>query len=141
MHDRTRDPLAWSISAGTPRHEAAAMRLVDRGRAELEAGTTDNALDLLDEAIRLDPGCVPAYIARAQASLLVGATRGARIDLDRAAAQQPRGPWLAEVVAVEGEVYETEGRNDAAIAAYRRALVIHPANRTARKALSRLLAR
>ncbi|MFP6665336.1 MAG: hypothetical protein VCC00_14170 [Deltaproteobacteria bacterium] len=141
MHDRTRDPLGWSISAHTPPHAAAAMRLVDRARAELQAGTTGHAFDLLDEAIRADPGCVPAYVARAQASLLVGSTGGARADLKRAAAAQPRGAWLAEVVAVGGEVYETEGRSDVAIAAYRRALVIHPANRTARKALSRLLAR
>lgn len=117
------------------------MRLVDRARSELAGGTADSAFELLDQALELDPDSVPAYVERARASMLVGSTVGARQDLDRALALQPTGAWLAEVVAVGGEVYEIEGREDTAVVAYRRALVIHPPNRTAREALSRLLAR
>lgn len=141
MHDRTRDPLSWSISSRTPRSVAASMRLVDRARAELAGGTAEGAFELLDQALELDPGSVPAHVERARAAMLVGSTHGARADLEKALALQPKGAWLAEVVAVGGEVYETEGREDAAVVAYRRALVIHPPNRTAREALSRLLAR
>ena len=117
------------------------MRLVDRARAELEAGTAGRAFELLDEAVRADPDCVSAYLTRAQASLLVGSTAEARRDLQVAVALDPKGAWLAELVAVNGEVYEVEGDEDSAIASYRRALGIYPANRTARVALTRLLAR
>jgi hypothetical protein len=141
IQDRTRDPLAWSIHSGTSPSQAAAMRLVDRARAELEAGTAGRAFELLDEAVRADPDCVPAYLTRAQASLLVGSTGDARRDLQLAVALKPKGAWLAELVAVNGEVYEVEGDEDSAIASYRRALGIYPANRTARVALTRLLAR
>lgn len=141
MHDRARDPLSWSISSNTPRSVAASMRLVDRARSELAGGTADGAFELLDQALVLDPESVPAYVERARASILVGSMHGAREDLDQALALQPTGAWLAEVVAVGGEVYEIEGREDTAVVAYRRALVIHPPNRTAREALSRLLAR
>ena len=141
IRDRTRDPLAWSIHGGTTPSQAAAMRLVDRARGELEAGTAGRAFELLDEAVRADPNCVPAYLTRAQASLLVGSTGEARRDLQAAVLLEPKGAWLAELVAVNGEVYEVEGDQDSAIASYRRALGIYPANRTARVALSRLLAR
>lgn len=124
-----------------PQHEAAARRLVDRARMEIDAGTAGRAFELLDEAIRLDPGCVPAYVLRARASLLVGSTEEARADLNRAVELNPKGAWLAEVVAVNGEVYEVEGNRDAAVAAYRRALGIFAPNRTAREALSQLLSR
>ena len=141
IRDRTRDPLAWSIHPGTSPGQAAAMRLVDRARAELEAGTAGQAFELLDEAVRADPDCVPAYLTRAQASLLVGSPDEARRDLQAAVDLDPKGAWLAELVAVNGEVYEVEGDRDSAIASYRRALGIYPANRTARVALTRLLAR
>ena len=141
IQDRTRDPLSWSIHSGTSPGQASAMRLVDRARAELEAGTAGRAFELLDEAVRADPACVPAYLTRAQASLLVGSTGDARRDLQLAVAYEPKGAWLAELVAVNGEVYEVEGERDNAIASYRRALGIYPANRTARVALTRLLAR
>ena len=70
-----------------------------------------------------------------------GSIEPARQDLERAEALEPAAPWLAETVAIYGATYEIEGRPDAALAAYRRALRIYPANRTSKEALRRLTGR
>ena len=114
------------------------MRLADRARQELDRGTTAHALELLDAAIERDPDVVVPYVIRAQAYLVEGASQQARGDLERAVALGPSTPWLAEVVAINGGIFELNGNMDAAVAAYRRALQISAANVTAREALARL---
>lgn len=114
------------------------LRLAERGRQELQKGTTARAFELLDAAIEAEPDSVPPWVIRAQAHLAEGAGGPAREDLKEAVDLDPRPPWLAEIVAVNGSILELEGNRDGAIASYRRALQISAANVTAREALERL---
>lgn len=136
--DRTREPFSARIGRTTPARTRAAFRLADRARRELESGTTAAALDLIDRAIDLLPNTAAFYVVRAQAHVAEGSAAAARSDLERAAALHPSPPWLAEAVATNGAIEESAGHLGAAQAAYRRALQIDPANRSARRALRRL---
>jgi len=136
--DITREPLTAAITVDMDPDEAMSLRLAERGRQELQNGTTTQAFELLDAAIDREPDCVPPYVIRAQAHLAEGAGSQAREDLKEAVDLDPRAPWLAEIVAVNGAILELEGNPDGAVAAYRRALQISSANVTAREALQRL---
>lgn len=118
----------------------SALEMGELARLELEAGTTVRAFDLLDAAIRREPGLVELYVVRAHAHLAEGSAELARADLRRASELAPDTPWLAEIIAAGGAADEIEGRTDGALAAYRRALRLYPANQTARAALRRLAA-
>jgi Tfp pilus assembly protein PilF len=136
--DVTHEPLTRMIDARTPPSMANAIETAERGRRELDSGTTDRAIELLDESIRLAPQLGPAYVLRAKAHLAEGASASARADLDRAAKLSPDPVWMAEIIAVGGAVYEVQGNSDAAVGAYRRALGVYPGNATAQAALRRL---
>ena len=136
--DVTREPLTLAITVDTGPDAAMALRLADQAREELNRGTTGRALELLDAAVEQDPKTVEPYVIRAQAYLVEGASEEAREDLQRAVELGPSTPWLAEVVAINGGIFELDGNVDAAVAAYRRALQISAANVSAREALVRL---
>src|SRR5581483_1220038 len=136
--DVTREPFTRAIDARTPEPTARALEAADRARVELESGTTGRAIDLADEALRISPNSVPAWVVRARALLAEGSPGLARSDLDHAATLSPDPAWMAEIVALQGATLEAEGKNEAALAAYRRAVVTFPANRTARDGLRRL---
>jgi tetratricopeptide (TPR) repeat protein len=116
----------------------SALELGDRARSELESGTIVRALELLDAAIAMEPELPELYVVRAQAFLAEGSTERARQDLRRGGELRPDAAWLAEIIAANGAAYEIEGRLDAALVAYRRALRVYSANQTARDALRRL---
>ncbi len=136
--DTTREPLTRMVTVNTSSRDAASLKLADRARAELDSGTTDEAVELLDTAIDASPKLAPPYVLRARAFLAEGNTDAARADLDKAAALPAPTAWVAETAAVRGAVFEAEGNRTEAIAAYRRALRISPANITAKEALKRL---
>ena len=136
--DTTREPLARLVTKGTSSRDAAALKLGDRARTELESGTTDEAFQLLDTAIESSPKLQPLYVLRARAYLAEGNAEMARADLDRAAALPAPTAWVAEAAAMRGAVFEVQGNKTEAIAAYRRALKIFPGNLTAKDALKRL---
>lgn len=138
--DTTREPLTRMVTANTSARDASSLKLADRARAELDGGTTDSAFELLDTAIEASPKLAPPYVLRARAFLAEGNTDAARADLDKAAALPAPTAWVAETAALRGAVFEAEGNRTEAIAAYRRALRISPANQTAREALKRLTA-
>ncbi|MEW6270293.1 MAG: hypothetical protein AB1689_13460, partial [Thermodesulfobacteriota bacterium] len=138
--DITREPLTRLIDGSTPPRDAAALKLAERAREELNEGTTENAFELLDTAIKNAPNVQPPYVLRARAYLAEGATTQARADLDKAAAISAPAPWVAEAAAVRGMMFELEGNRTEALAAYRRALRIFPGNVRARDALKRLTA-
>jgi tetratricopeptide (TPR) repeat protein len=137
--DVTRRPLTIAIRWDTPPAEAQALRFAEKAREEVERGTTERAIELLDAAIRSSPQSVPPYVVRAQVLLAEGSLEQARADLEKAAGLEPGWAWLAEIVALRGAVYEVEGDRDAALASYRRALRISSANQTARESLARLV--
>lgn len=136
--DTTRDPLTRLVADGTSSRDAAALKIGDRARVELESGTTDEAFQLLDAAIESSPKLQPLYVLRAKAFLAEGNAEMARADLDRAAALPAPTPWVAEAAAMKGAAFEVQGNKAEAIAAYRRALKIFPGNLTAKEALKRL---
>lgn len=136
--DPTRRPLVEALGSYVTPREEAALSMGDRAQAELNAGTTVRAFELLDVAIGMEPELMPLYVVRAHAFLAEGAPYLARADLERAAELHPDAAWLAEIIAVNGAAYELEGRTDVALVAYRRALRIFSANQTAREALQRL---
>jgi tetratricopeptide (TPR) repeat protein len=136
--DATRGPLTRGIDSRTPISTARALETAERAQIELQRGTTDRAIELADEALRLSPVTVPAWVVRARALLAEGSPSLARADLEHAATLSPNPAWMAEIVALTGATHEAEGRQEAALAAYRRAVVIFPANQTARQGLRRL---
>jgi hypothetical protein len=137
LADVTREPLTRGIAAATPTTTARSLETAERARIELQHGTTGRAIELADEALRLAP-TAPALVVRARALLAEGSPELARADLDRAAKLSPNPAWRAEIVAVTGATREAEGNLDAALTAYRQAVVIFPANQTARDGLRRL---
>lgn len=136
--DTTRDPLSRLVTDNTSSRDAAALKLGDRARVELDSGTTDEAFQLLDTAIESAPKLQPLYVLRAKAFLAEGNADMARADLERAAALPAPTPWIAEAAAMRGAAFEVQGNKTEAIAAYRRALKIFPGNLTAKDALKRL---
>jgi|RhiMethySRZTD1v2_1073278.scaffolds.fasta_scaffold150589_2 Tfp pilus assembly protein PilF len=136
--DATRSPLTSRLGVNDPENVVSALQMGDLARRELEAGTTVRAFELLDAAIQMAPERMELYVVRAQAHLAEGSSEPARADLQRAEELQPDAPWLAEIIADNGAADEVEGRPDRALAAYRRALRLYPANQTARAALQRL---
>jgi hypothetical protein len=136
--DVTREPLTRGVDSRTPMPTARALETAERARVELQSGTTERAIELADEALRISPATVPAWVVRARALLAEGSPELARGDLDHAATLDPDAAWMAEIVALTGATYEAEGKKEGALAAYRRAVVIFPANQTARDGLRRL---
>jgi hypothetical protein len=136
--DLTREPLTRTIDERTPAPLARSMEAAERARIELQSGTTGRAIELADEAIRLSPTSVAPWVVRARALLAEGSVELARADLEHAQTLSPDASWMAEIVAMSGATYEAEGRTDLALASYRRAVVIFPANQTARDGLRRL---
>ncbi|MBY0279670.1 tetratricopeptide repeat protein [Candidatus Binatia bacterium] len=136
--DTTRDPLTRLVTDGMSSRDAAALKVGDRARVELDSGTTDEAFQLLDAAIESAPKLQPLYVLRAKAFLAEGNAEMARADLDRAAALPAPTAWVAEAAAMKGAAFEVQGNKTEAIAAYRRALKIFPGNVTAKDALKRL---
>ena len=138
--DTTRDPLTRMVTANTSARDASSLKLAERARSELDGGTTEKAFELLDVAIEASPRLAPPYVLRARAYLAEGNPDAARADIDKAAALPAPTAWVAETAAVRGAIFEVEGNRSEALAAYRRALRIYPANQTAREALRRLTA-
>ncbi|MEM1402752.1 MAG: tetratricopeptide repeat protein [Pseudomonadota bacterium] len=106
----------------------------------------ERALQLLDEAITIDPNYAPAYAARAQTYVLLSdrpasygdlpareAFEQARKDIDRALEIDPE---LAHAHAVNGMLVSDLGRPDAAVASFRRALELNPNSLDARNWLA-----
>ena len=136
--DVTRDPLTKLISKSTPEDMAKALRLAEQARNELKQGTSAKAMDLLDEAIKTAPRCIPAYVLLARAEIAEGELDRARTQLGRAAELSPEPVWRAEIIALNAAIYEENGQTEKATTEYNRALRVFPGNRTARDALARL---
>ena len=133
--DATRRPLTEGIDPDTDLRRVEAINFAERGRLELEGGTTVRALELLDAALERDPEFGQAYVLRAQVHVAEGSIESARGDLRRAVAIELSPAWLAQAVAIQGGIYEASGDLDAAVILYRRALSISSSNEAARSAL------
>jgi len=95
------------------RRRAVAAKL-EAARKSLEGADTAKALRLLDEAVRLDPRCVPALFQRAQCRLMDFAFERARRDLAdaaRLAAEQDDATAAEAIERLRREIEEAERRS------------------------------
>jgi tetratricopeptide repeat protein len=124
--------------ADTPAR-AAALRVTEQARTELQAGKTDDAIRDLGRAVSIDPGNPFEYLYLGRAYIARRNYAQALIFLRRAEIGFATRPdWLGATVGFEGACYEELGRNPEAALAYQRALGTAPSNLTARVGYSRL---
>lgn len=111
-----------------------------------DEGKMTRAVDLLDQAIEIDPAYAPAYASRAKAYTLLSDRPGSygaipaqealmlsRADVDKALALDSQ---LADAFAVQGLINADTGRPDFAVSSLRRALELNPNSLDARNWLS-----
>lgn len=133
--------------------------IIERGRSYADAhhllglcyhlaGQPDRALDLLDEALRINPRYVEAQVHRGIVLGEMGRTTEAERSFDEARHQTVRGMdglaahhagKLANHHAALGEAYAEAGAMEQAIAQYRTALTLGPTFQDLRFRLARLL--
>lgn len=133
--------------------------IIERGRAYADAhhllglcyhlaGQPDRALDLLDEALRINPRYVEAQVHRGIVLGEMGRTAEAEESFDQARHLTVRGVdgiaahhagKLANHHAALGEAYAEAGAMDQAVAQYRTALTLGPSFQDLRFRLARLL--
>lgn len=119
---------------------AAAARMADAANRLLAAGETDRAIELLEQAIQVEPDAPFAYYVMADAYLSRRRADEALVLAQRAvtlADGYPAG-WAGHAEVLRGRALEQLGERGSAIDAYRRAVEVDPGNVPARKALDRL---
>jgi tetratricopeptide (TPR) repeat protein len=129
-----------TIDAATPPQVAAATRLANQGRTLLSTGDGDDALEVLERAISVDPSNAYAYYFLAELHFRQKSYEQAIAFSDRAALLSARlkGPWLTRSYTLHGQALEAVGRMADARSAYRRALLADHQNGTARLGLGRV---
>lgn len=123
----------WSKS-GSP----AMDMLLRRGRAALDAGDPEAAVEHLTAVIDHAPDFAEAWHVRAVAYFRAGHYGPAMADLGQALALNPQH---FGAMAGVGAILEETGRYDQALQAYRAAQIIHPHQPAINRAVERLEAR
>jgi Tetratricopeptide repeat/Doubled CXXCH motif (Paired_CXXCH_1)/Cytochrome c554 and c-prime len=127
------DPRA----GGVARDRGVALVETARGRAARARGLAEQALPLLEAALREAPDDVPAGEARAYALGLLGRVTDALAADEAVLRQAPARETALEDAATFAEAL---GRPDDALAYWRRALAVNPASSRYRFHVARLLA-
>jgi tetratricopeptide (TPR) repeat protein len=101
----------------------AAQTLLERGRALGAVGRHAEALDALDQALRLQPGLVPAHEARAEALMGLGRPKDSLAAIEEILGLEPgRGvAW-----SYRGALLQLLGRTDEALVSFDRAIELDP---------------
>jgi Tfp pilus assembly protein PilF len=109
--------------------------LLSRAGEALKAKDAALAVELLDRVTQLRPAWAEAWLRRAAAFWQLEDPSRALMDLEEALSREPRHftAWM-----VMGHLEMTSGDKGRALAAYRRALKIHPFLEDAEKAVKRL---
>ncbi len=109
--------------------------LLERAEAAEAAGDKALARGFLDDATALLPSYAEAFNRRAVLAFDADDPIGAIKDIEATLQREPRhfGAWAGL-----GMIYESVGREDAALRAYREALEIHPFLEQARRGAERL---
>ena len=138
ISDASLDPLIQSVRTSQPAL-AASLRVTDQAREELLAHREADAIQTLGRAISIDGSNPYAYFYLGRAYLAKKNYTQAITFLTRAESRLgANSAWLGETFAFEGLANERAGQNEAAIAAYQKALVAVPGNLMARVGLTRL---
>ena len=149
---RPSQPLLDKLSVASSEEEAARLEadvwdawmyeagptvdiLMERATEAMQFEENELARDLLDRIILIDPDYAEAWHRRATIFYQDGAYDEAIADLEQALRHEPRhfGAWTGL-----GAIFESIEENDAALAAYRKALAIHPFSLAAKRAEGRL---
>jgi hypothetical protein len=134
------ESLLSRIGPGTPPNVAAALRLIEDGRQQMEQGAYDAALDRLERAVAIDPTNAYGYYFLARVYLLKNNYDQAIAFASRAASLGARTDrvCLGRIYSLEGTVFEEVGRYPDARKAYQRAIEADPDNLSAQVGLTRL---
>ena len=122
------------IPAKAPAHRAASFRLAAEGYRALRAGRLQQAEDLLEQALSVDPRNPFCCLYLAEIRHGEGNTRQAIILLHQAEVLFQGHPyWLGEAYTREGRYWEALDSWDEARAAYGKALSHNPWNEESRQ--------
>ena len=134
------ESLLKAIGRGTPPNVAAALRLIEDGRQQMQQGAYDAALDHFERAVAIDPTNAYGYYFLARVHLL-------KKDYDQAIAFASRAASLSahtdrvslgRIRSLEGAAFEEVGRYPDARKAYQQAVEADPNNLAAQVGLTRL---
>jgi tetratricopeptide (TPR) repeat protein len=141
VDDSKRDEsLAPQIKAAKAPNVAAALRLVEEGRVQLNQQHYDQALSQLQRSVSIDPSSFYGYYYLAKLHQTTQDYSQAIAFASRATAlgAQADRIWLGRAYALQGAIFEKVGRFADARAAYNRAYKTDPTNLTAYTGKSRL---
>jgi tetratricopeptide (TPR) repeat protein len=127
------ESLAPQIKSAKSPNVAAALRLVDDGRALLAQKRYDQARDRFERSVAIDPSSFYGYYYLARLSYVSQSYSQAVAFANRATAlgAGAERPWLARAYTLQGEIFEKVGRFADARTAYQRAVDTDPTNLTA----------
>jgi hypothetical protein len=134
------ESLLKVIGPGTPPNVAAALRLTEDGRQQMQQGAYDAALDRFERAVAIDPTNAYGYYFLALVHLL-------KKDYDQTIAFASRAAslsahtdrvYLGRIRSLEGAAFEEVGRYPDARKAYQQAVEADPNNLAAQVGLTRL---
>jgi tetratricopeptide (TPR) repeat protein len=136
------ESLLTHIGPGTPPNVAAALRLIEDARQQMQQGAYDAALDRLERAVAIDPTNAYGYYFLARVHFLKKNYDQAIAFASRAASLSTRADRLSlgRIRSLQGAVFEEVGRYPDARKAYQQALEADPDNLSAQVGLTRLSA-
>jgi tetratricopeptide (TPR) repeat protein len=119
---------------------AAALRLIEDGRQQMQQGAYDAALDRFERAVAIDPTSAYGYYFLARVHFLRKSYDQAIAFASRAASLTARTDriWLGRIRSLEAAVFEEVGRYPDARKAYQQALEADPDNLSAQVGIARL---
>jgi Flp pilus assembly protein TadD len=141
IDDSKRDEsLLPQIKAAKAPNVAAALRLVEEGRIQINQGHYDQALSRLQRSVSVDPSSFYGYyyLAKLHQTTQDYSQALAFANRSTALASQVDRVWLSRAYSLQGAIFEKVGRFAEARTAYNRAYSADPTNLTAYTGKSRL---
>jgi len=127
------------INATTPPNVAAALRLIEDSRQQMQRAGADRALDRLERAVAIDPTNAYGYYFLARVHYTKKDYDQSIAFASRAAVLCRNDPiWLGRIYSLQGAVFEEAGRYPDARRAYQQAMQADPNNLAARVGVARL---
>jgi predicted negative regulator of RcsB-dependent stress response len=134
------ESLLAHIGPTTPPNVAAALRLVEDGRQQMQQGRYDRALDRFERAVAIDPSNAYGYYFLAQLHFATKKYDQAVAFASRAVVLSARTDrvLLGRSYDLQGAAFEAVGRYPDARKAYEKAIEADPNNVAARLGMARL---